>query len=726
MKFGDYELLFENGGIRVCKADEVLYQNAAPLTLWIKAATTAAQSCRGAYETVQERADAVIARGSVCTMGGSAFTFSDEYRVGPQGFEINRGVTVTAAGDDLGFADSFSLRLMASDEPGDYRYFSPGYWYDRNQFARDGAMGKDMDCDYYWFHETHLPLPLFAAYRPETGEALCFSRLRSDVTLRSTGVAFSENSVDEKMTVASLGMHRCRPETVNYTYYGYGVRALWDQGEGLMMDYLYPGSEGETAKPMHYGGLDFKQKAMDMRRTYHPVRQGFSHSYALVVTPFKEGEEDLRGVMRRTWRDAYARLQDPLFNVVNDAFYHDSMEILNRFTRPYGESWGLPFAAQLPDMDVNSVSFQFGFVGQQPGIGYQLLRQGLLEGDRERAGKGMSVLKFWVRAADTDSVLPPSCYNPIMKDFEPYPYYLRMAADGLEAIQNAYLLLKKREAAGESTADFDESESALWLRFLTKYADSLCRIQCADGHFCRAYTADGTVRMDSGSNTPSVIRFLIEMYRVTGNEDYKNAAVKAGEWSYRNAYLNLEYRGGTCDNLDIQDKEAGIYALWGFIALYELTEENRWLEAAKGAADYTETWTYIWSFPIHVPFPVHPFQKYSISGQSVITVQGGADVYMAVCPHTYLKMYFLTGDEHYLHFARFLNKNTRQATDVDGSVGYCMRALGHESGGFNEQTLRSNYHWLPWCTFVAVDSLSRMKDEYGAYEVEDIIAARSK
>ena len=73
MKFGDYELLFENGGIRVCKADEVLYQNAAPLTLWIKAATTAAQSCRGAYETVQERGDAVIARGSLCTMGGSAF-----------------------------------------------------------------------------------------------------------------------------------------------------------------------------------------------------------------------------------------------------------------------------------------------------------------------------------------------------------------------------------------------------------------------------------------------------------------------------------------------------------------------------------------------------------------------------------------------------------------------------------------------------------------------------
>jgi len=226
--------------------------------------------------------------------------------------------------------------------------------------------------------------------------------------------------------------------------------------------------------------------------------------------------------------------------------------------------------------------------------------------------------------------------------------------------------------------------------------------------------------MDSKSNTPSVIRFLIEMYRLTGSEEYRTAAVRAGEWSYDNAYLRLEYRGGTCDNLDIQDKEAGIYALWGFIVLYELTGEKKWLEAAKGAADYTETWTYAWSFPVHVPFPDHVFNRYSISGQSVITVQGGADVYMAVCPHTYLKMYFLTGDAHYLDFARFLNRNTRQATDVDGSA-YGMRALGHESGGFHEQTFRSNYHWLPWCTFVAVDSLSRMKDEYGSFEVEDIV-----
>ena len=59
---------------------------------------------------------------------------------------------------------------------------------------------------------------------------------------------------------------------------------------------------------------------------------------------------------------------------------------------------------------------------------------------------------------------------------------------------------------------------------------------------------------------------------------YKCAALKAGDWSFTNAYLNMEYRGGTCDNTDIQDKEAGIYALFGFLALYDLTQDPHWLE----------------------------------------------------------------------------------------------------------------------------------------------------
>ena len=91
------------------------------------------------------------------------------------------------------------------------------------------------------------------------------------------------------------------------------------------------------------------------------------------------------------------------------------------------------------------------------------------------------------------------------------------------------------------------------------------------------------MRMDSKANTISAVRFLVQLYLVTGDERYREAALKAGEWSYQNVYLNMEYRGSTCDNTDIIDNESGIYAMFGFMSLYDLTGEQKWLEALIGA-----------------------------------------------------------------------------------------------------------------------------------------------
>ncbi len=122
---------------------------------------------------------------------------------------------------------------------------------------------------------------------------------------------------------------------------------------------------------------------------------------------------------------------------------------------------------------------------------------------------------------------------------------------------------------------------------------------------------------------------------------------------------------------------------------------------------------------MRTPWAKHPFNQYSISGQSIITVGGGADVYMAACSYVYYRLYLLTKDAHYLDFAESIDKNTRQSNDIDGSTGYAMPGLGHESGNFTTQTLQSHYQWLPWCTFVEVDPSSRLVDTFGVYEIAD-------
>ena len=157
-------------------------------------------------------------------------------------------------------------------------------------------------------------------------------------------------------------------------------------------------------------------------------------------------------------------------------------------------------------MDVSSVSFQFGFVGQQPGIGYQLLRYGDKENVADAYDKGVKIIDFWARRAMTESGLPQMCYNPNTEDFEPYPHYIRMLADGIEAILDAYLYMKKKG-----------DERPVWYDFCKKTADWVIDIQNEDGSFYRSYNTDNSVRMNSKSNTPSIIRFLVQFYLVSGD-----------------------------------------------------------------------------------------------------------------------------------------------------------------------------------------------------------------
>jgi hypothetical protein len=227
--------------------------------------------------------------------------------------------------------------------------------------------------------------------------------------------------------------------------------------------------------------------------------------------------------------------------------------------------------------------------------------------------------------------------------------------------------------------------------------------------------------MDSKASTPCIVRFLIQMYLVTGKKEYLDSAVAAGNWTYEHQYLGFEYRGGTCDQSDVMDKESGIYAMFAFIALYDITKEKRWLDAACGAADYVETFTFVWNFPVDDPYPTHPFNRNHISGQSNVTVgHGGGDVYMAACSYVYYRLYLLTGDQQYCDFAEFINLNVKQVNDIDGSMGYKYIGLVNEGGGFSDQQYRGRFHWLPWCTFVEVDPSSRFFDTFGAYEVADI------
>jgi hypothetical protein len=704
---GNYGMRFTNGGVEVLRDGKVLYDNKRPIYAFIKTALSITEFYDAPYQDVVETRGRVSAGGRLKSPTGAVLAFQDVYEPAETGFKVSRTVTVLKNIDDLGFASKIAFVLAASDEVRDYDYFAPANWYRQNEYAKPYIMGYDLDCEYFWRREVNYTLPMFAAQHRATGETVTLSRWASDVTMRDHDFVQSEHIVDRKFTIGAIGISKPESETLNYLYYGFPLRKKIDTvRDGLTIDYVYPGVDGQLPRMDRGYNVDYMMHTKTMTRMYHPMEEGFTHSFAIGVN---FGRYDgFYPMMRDTWRTVYARLKDPVFPVDHEAHYRNSMESLTKLTRQYSDSWGLPFSCQLPQMDVSSISFQFGFVGQQPGIGYQLIRYGDKEKRLESYEKGLHIVDFWVKTAPTGLGAPQVCYNPAIKGFEPMPFWTRMIADGLENILDAYVYMKKK---GE--------EKPAWLAFCRNAANWFVRIQNDDGSWYRAYNVhDGSMRMDSKANTISMVRFLIQLYLVTQEDVYRQAALKAGEWSYQNTYKKMEYRGSTCDNTDIMDNESGIYAMFGFLALYDLTGEQKWLDALIGAADYTETWTYAWSFPVRTLWPNHPFNKNRISGQSPVTLGGGGgDMYMAACAYIYYRLYVITRDAHYRDYAEFIHNNTRQANDVDGSFGYTLPGLSHEGGRFADQTFQSHYHWLPWVTYVEIDPLSRLYDTFGAYDI---------
>ena len=708
---GEYSVRFEEGGVRVRKGEKTLYFNQRPVYVSVKTYAAVIEFRDMAYERVTRKGDGVTGEALFVTGNGSEVFVRDVWTVHDGGIRIARYAKVRkSARDDLGFQTKISFYQSESQSLEDFEYFSPGQWYRNNEYAADFALGRDMSLQYYWRKETYSGLPMFAMRHKATGESVCLSRWAADATLPSLDRTATENYayVDPRITVGSFGVSKARPEALTYTYYGHMMATPLPDAvcDGISVDYIYPAVNGQ--QPSLGVGPVRGEKPLSCITWVHPMREGFSQRFAVEAAFGCFG--DFGAMMRGFWRRVYSRLKDRLFEVDNASLFRNMMLLLKNVTRRFGDAWGTPFAAQLPDFDPSSFSAEIGFVGQQAGIGYQLLRWGRLENDDEAVEKGLGILDFWTKHTMTDAGFPRLWVHLSAHQAEPQPLWVRQIGDGMEAILDAYVFEAKR---GTRHPD--------WLDYCVRTADWLLKAQNGDGSFCRSYRDDGLPRMDSKASTQCVVRFLVQLYLVTKNGAYLKAAIRAGEWSYEHQYRLFEYRGGPCDTSDILDKESGIYAMFAFIALYDVTGGRKWLEAACGAADYAETFTFVWHFPVHVPYPAHPFNRYHISGQSNVSVgTAGGDIYMAACSYAYYRLWLLTGDAHYLDFAEFLNRNCKQANDTDGSCGYRYIGLVNEGAHFSEQEYRSRYHWLPWCTFVEVDPASRFADTFGYHEIADI------
>jgi hypothetical protein len=143
-----------------------------------------------------------------------------------------------------------------------------------------------------------------------------------------------------------------------------------------------------------------------------------------------------------------------------------------------------------------------------------------------------------------------------------------------------------------------------------------------------------------------------------------------------------------------------------YLSLYDSTREPKWLERAKAAADFAESWIWIWNLPM--PLDADDAQLHYKKGVPTIGVQGitamasgSADEYLDWAVPSYAKLYNYTKDEHYLDVARLLLHDTKSMVALPGRQ-YDMKGIGWQQEGWRMgpggggRGTSGHRFWLPW------------------------------
>ncbi|WP_308759419.1 hypothetical protein [uncultured Bacteroides sp.] len=662
-----------------------------------------------AYSQVVKMKYGFCATANVKTEHGSAFIVEDKYTLLKTGvFAVYRDVKVEKAQrEDVGFASTISFKArLCSAKNTDYEYFIPSVLYRNTSEMRKDAVAADLNTDRMYVKETRSGLPLAMLREKETGNTLTLVHYNPqiDVSQNPGGGTFYE--VNDALQYGSIG---------------YSIHP------SLSVDFHYPCTEGPRTYEL---GGKRKDTATVWSKRYHSVKKNNMHSYSIALIPDKK--ERYNEAMIYAFSTAYAVEEPKIVNMDMDKIYYQNIELFKAEYQKFGKgnilAAGLPWSLDLPDgTNTEGVSFQMGFVGQQIAVGYHLYRYGLDHNDIEAKVKGKSIVDFWVSNAIMSTYFPTVWWDPANNatagQRREYPSFLRCFVDGMEGLLDAYRI---------SVACGEPQES--WNRALERIASNLVKKQNADGSFYRAYKTNGDVETGgdrnthgtSKLNTPIAIRFLVKMFEHTGKEKYKIAAIKAAEFSYNELYLKLgKYVGGTPDNPNTVDKEAAIFALYGFNAIHELTGEAKYLNAAEHAAICAMSWTYCYDFSIPnrnaTDARKNPFTQGGIMGFSIIaTGHSGADNFIAYMFYEMYKLYIKTGNNLYLHMAKFLQNNTKLSTDFDGRMNYKYRAFMPEATNVADLAFRSVSLWLPWASIANIEPIVHLEEAFGKKDLTQI------
>ena len=636
------------------------------------------------YTKLRRLPNGTEATGAVAGLGGSSIAFTDQWTCHVGEVTLQRSVRVigTAPG---GFATAFVVSHAGGQPRSQVQYFAPGVLYGTAEHLSPKSIGgADAEAGSGAVHvrEDRLPAPVFGVRFPD-GSSLSMLDSRPDGSTTAADAAgtIADTQVNAGVRVGALGVERA--------------------GQHYRQGFWFPGSEGEIT----YAGNTYPGGQIHgWRRRFHPVQDGLTQTYTL---SFRLGRnESFAQYTRQTWRWAYRDLSPVITPMDIAATERDITAVLASQARTIDGRTGIPNfvsgvtgTASSPEEAARAV---MGFTGKNLEAAELLLARSLTDTDAARAAEerriGLGIFATFTRL----KLDPPAGEGvdlrngaPILAIPQDKRVYLRSFTDDLKATVRAY---HRERLAGHPHPE--------WLSWAGSFATWLETQQYPDGGFPRSWQpGTGAIVDKSAQSTYNAIPLLVLLAaESTGPEKdgYLQSAVRAGEYSWKTGQAQLQFAGGTIDNPDILDKEAGTLSLEAYLALLDATHQAKWLDRARIAADYAETWVYLWNVPMPVDADPAMLQWKAgvptVGVQLIATGHSLTDEYMAFSVGDFARLGKLTDDAHYLEVARLLLFDTKSMV-ANRTDSFGLHGPGWQQEHWSMAPRRGvglHRGWLPW------------------------------
>jgi len=662
-------------GIEIAGGEAPRILQTKPANLEVFRAEDDIRQLAAGYKTVQKSAAGIDGLAEIADGEGVVFRLHDRWRLGGAVISVHRTVEVVGSAPG-GFATSVVFTIESSTGWRDVQYLAPGALYGDPTYDGERSPGGTLNytARRLVMREDMLPAPLVAlSFGNGASVAMLDPAPRGDTTAEESKLSEAVMT-DARFQFGALGARQA-------------------EGGPIEFGFWFPGATSVYAR-----GPDAKPRSI---RRYHPLTPGVAHRYEV---SFRFGRnESFRDVTRNAWRWAWETLNpavtyidvDQMRRVLTDHLAGQAATIDGRTAIPFVVStvsdqhqWNWTMAAM-------------GFVGKNIECADQLLR----EGDRDPTERGqrmrrigLAVISSMIQALPT---VPLEAIGYDLANGKPWDHirlapWLRNASEDMRVLMRAY---RRERALGRLHPE--------WFRWVESYVDWLIAQQREDGSFPRRWKkGSNEVAEPTGTASYCPVPLLVIMAEETGDPKYKEAAVRAAEYVWANWGTRGLFIGGASDNPNITDKEAGMLSMEAYLSLYESTKESKWLERAEAAADFAESWIWIWNLPM--PLDADDAQLHWKKGVPTIGLQGitalaagGADEYLDWAVPSYARLYNYTKDPHYLDVARLLLHDTKSMVALPGRQ-YDMKGIGWQQEhwrlgpGGPGRGVGSHRFWLPW------------------------------